>query len=93
MEISAAFRIINQTPEDAAMRRYHFHINGNGGPNDLEMTYPDFETMRSEAVQIAGESIREIGRNAATTNNGHWSLQVKNDSGIVVFLLTVEIRD
>ena len=75
------------------MPRYVFRIQDGSSLESLEMVYPNPEAMRPEAVRLAGESIRELGRQGESLRRRQWVLQVKDDSDNVVFFMTVEMND
>ena len=64
------------------MSRYYFHVEGDGGPPDLEgCEFDSAKEARHEAIRAAGSMLRD---HCAHGFAAPWSMRVVDRHGIVV---------
>ena len=68
------------------MPRFFFHVRDGYDEPDTDGTeLPDIYTAQGQAIQMAGELLREMG--AKFWDGTEWSMTVANERGEVLFVL------
>jgi hypothetical protein len=74
--------------KDDAMARYFFNIrNGADIPDTVGSEHPDLASVREEALQATAELIK--GRLLANSDADAWIVQVTDDTGFTVMVLSL----
>ena len=67
------------------MPRYFFHVHDDEDtPDDTGTELPDRNAMRTEAIRLAGEILRDLSGKLA---GEQWSMMVRDEAGLQVMAL------
>ena len=74
------------------MPRYHFNVYD--GRNDVDVDgheLPDIQAARAEALQLAGEIIRDDAQRAGLGRE--WRIEVTDDTGLLLFRMDFVVAE
>ncbi len=74
------------------MSRYYFDVrDGSVFPDDTGTELPNIETAREQAVRFSGKLLTDLG--AKFWDVGDWRISVRDESGRVLFGLSLAATD
>ncbi len=72
------------------MARFYFHVHDGVSPIDTEGTdLPDWQTARTEAIQLAGEIPKDNAPRIALDED--WRIEVTDHTGLMLFQMTFQV--